>query len=152
MQEAAQQDILTLLWQLQAIFEKKNQMQNYYILAIKVVWKNVWFLPPALAFKTITISGFQRKLTPKQIAENFKTVGRIFTSSNEAKRSIRDFKPDICIGTGGYVSGPVIRAAIKLGVPSVIHEQNAFPGMTNKMLAKQATKVLLAVEDARAVF
>ncbi len=104
------------------------------------------------AFKTITISGFQRKLTPKHIVENFKTVGRIFTSSNEAKRLIQEFKPDICIGTGGYVSGPVIRAAIKLGVPSVIHEQNAFPGMTNKMLAKQATKVLLAVEDARQYF
>lgn len=84
------------------------------------------------AFKTITISGFQRKLTPKHIVENFKTVGRIFTSSNEAKRLIQEFKPDICIGTGGYVSGPVIRAAIKLGVPSVIHEQNAFPGMTIK--------------------
>lgn len=72
-------------------------------------------LPSGFAFKTITISGFQRKLTPKHIVENFKTVGRIFTSSNEAKRLIQEFKPDICIGTGGYVSGPVIRAAIKLG-------------------------------------
>ena len=104
------------------------------------------------AFKTVTISGFQRKLTPKNIAENVKTIGRIFTSGNEAKQLIMEFKPDICVGTGGYVSGPVIRAAMKLGIPAVIHEQNAFPGMTNKMLAKQAARVLLAVEDARKYF
>lgn len=104
------------------------------------------------AFKTITISGFQRKLSPKNVAENVRTVARIFTSSSEAKRLIQEFKPDICVGTGGYVSGPVIRSAIKLGIPTVIHEQNAFPGMTNKMLAKNATKVLLAVDDARQYF
>lgn len=104
------------------------------------------------AFKTVTISGFQRKITPKHILENIRTISRIFTSGGQAKRLIQEFRPDICIGTGGYVSGPVIRAAMKLGIPSVIHEQNAFPGMTNKMLAKHATKVLLAVDDARKYF
>ena len=94
---------------------EKNQMQNYYILAIKVGMEERLVPAAGFAFKTITISGFQRKLTPKHIVENFKTVGRIFTSSNEAKRLIQEFKPDICIGTGGYVSGPVIRAAIKTG-------------------------------------
>jgi len=104
------------------------------------------------AFKTVTISGFQRKITPKHIAENIRTVSRIFTAGSQAKRLIETFRPDICIGTGGYVSGPVIRAAIKMGIPSVIHEQNAFPGITNKMLAKQASRVLLAVDDARKYF
>ncbi len=104
------------------------------------------------AFKTVRISGFQRKLTPKNIAENLKTAVRIFTCENAAKQLIGEFEPDICVGTGGYVSGPVVRAAMKLGIPAVIHEQNAFPGVTNKLLAKQATRVLLAVEEAEQYF
>ena len=115
MQEAAQQDILTLLWQLQAIFEKKEPNAKLLYIGNKGGMEERLVPAAGFAFKTITISGFQRKLTPKHIVENFKTVGRIFTSSNEAKRLIQEFKPDICIGTGGYVSGPVIRAAIKLG-------------------------------------
>ena len=74
-------------------------------------------------FKTIRISGFQRKLTAKNIRRNIKTVFRLFSSSVESERIIKAFKPDICVGTGGYVSGPVIRAAQKLGIPTVIHEQ-----------------------------
>lgn len=100
-------------------------------------------------FKSITISGFQRKLSWKNLRKNAKTVVHIFTSSQEAKKIIREFQPDICVGTGGYVAGPVIREAIRLGVPSVIHEQNAFPGVTNKMLSKRANKTMLAVADAQ---
>ena len=100
-------------------------------------------------FKTIRISGFQRKLTAKNIRRNIKTVFRLFSSSVESERIIKAFKPDICVGTGGYVSGPVIRAAQKLGIPTVIHEQNAYPGMTTKALAKHAECVMLAVEDAK---
>lgn len=74
---------------------------------------------------------------------------RLFSSSIESERIIKAFKPDICVGTGGYVSGPVIRAAQKLGIPTVIHEQNAYPGMTTKALAKHAECVMLAVEDAK---
>ena len=80
----------------------------------------------------ITISGFQRKLTPKNIVRNIQTVGRVFTATAEAKRIIRDFAPDVCVGTGGYVSGPVVREAAKLGVPCVIHESNAYPGVTTR--------------------
>ncbi len=101
------------------------------------------------AFQSIVISGFQRKLTVENIGKNIRTVARMFTSSGEAKRLIAAFKPDVCIGTGGYVSGPVIRQAIKMGIPTMIHESNAFPGMTNKALSKQATYTLLAVEDAK---
>ncbi len=101
------------------------------------------------AFKSITISGFQRKLTLKNIARNLKTAVYVFTSSSQAKKIIKSFKPDICVGTGGYVSGPVIREAIKMKIPSVIHEQNAFPGVTNKMLSKRADRTMLAVMDAQ---
>lgn len=101
------------------------------------------------AFQSITISGFQRKLSWKNIKKNVKTVVHVFTSTAEAKRIIREFQPDLCVGTGGYVAGPVIREAIRLGVPSIIHEQNAFPGVTNKMLSKRAAKTMLAVADAQ---
>lgn len=104
------------------------------------------------AFQSITISGFQRKLNWNGIKRNVKTVVRVFTSSREAKRIIKEFQPDICVGTGGYVSGPVIRTAIKMGIPCAIHEQNAYPGVTNKMLAPKAAKVMLAVEDAKKHF
>lgn len=102
--------------------------------------------------KFITISGFKRSFSPKSMIENAKTVARTFTSSHEAKKIIFEFKPDICIGTGGYVSGPVVRTAAKMGVPCLIHEQNAYPGVTNKMLAKSAKKVMLAVPQAKKYF
>lgn len=108
-------------------------------------------LVPAAGFKfrTIRISGFQRKITIKNLKRNAQTVVRVFSASHAAKKIIRDFQPDVCVGTGGYVSGPVIRAAQKLGIPTVIHEQNAYPGVTTKMLAKHADCVMLAVEDAK---
>ncbi|MDO4747889.1 MAG: undecaprenyldiphospho-muramoylpentapeptide beta-N-acetylglucosaminyltransferase [Eubacteriales bacterium] len=99
--------------------------------------------------KSIVISGFKRNFKPKSIVHNIKTVSRVFTASSKAKKHIKEFAPDICIGTGGYVSGPVVRTAIKMGIPAIIHEQNAFPGVTTKMLSKKVNKVMLAVEDAK---
>ena len=75
-------------------------------------------------FRTVKISGFQRKVSLKNIKRNAQTLVRIVTSSQQAKKIIRDFKPDICVGTGGYVSGPVIREAMKLlGVPDIAFNQ-----------------------------
>ncbi len=99
--------------------------------------------------KSIVISGFKRNFKPQSIVHNIKTVSRVFTSSKKAKKLIKEFNPDICIGTGGYVSGPVIRTAANMGIPCIIHEQNAFPGVTTKMLSKKVKKVMLAVEDAK---
>lgn len=102
--------------------------------------------------KSIEISGFKRGLSPKDAVENAKTVKRAISSTVEAKKIIKEFKPDICIGTGGYVSGPVVRAASKLGVPCLIHEQNAYPGITNKLLKKRVKKVMVAVSAAKKYF
>lgn len=99
-------------------------------------------------FRSITISGFQRKLSLKNLKRNAQTVVRVFSASSASKKILREFRPDVCVGTGGYVSGPVIRAAQKMGIPTVIHEQNAFPGVTTKLLAKNAKTVMLAVADA----
>ena len=102
--------------------------------------------------ESVVISGFRRGFTPKDIAENLRTVHRSFASRRRAKQIIRAFDPDICIGTGGYVSGPVILAAADLGYKTLIHEQNAYPGITNKMLAKRVDKVMLAIADAEKHF
>lgn len=102
--------------------------------------------------ESITISGFQRSLSPKSMAANLRTVRRTVTSSAAAKKIIKAFQPDLCIGTGGYVSGPVVRDAARLGIPCLIHEQNAYPGVTNKMLAHRVQKVMLAVEAAKPYF
>ena len=80
-------------------------------------------------FKTIDISGFQRRLTLENIKRNFGTLSK--TAQNPPRRPkkiLLDFQPDVVVGFGGYVSGPVLRMAAKLGFPTAIHEQNAFPG------------------------
>lgn len=100
-------------------------------------------------FKTIEISGFRRSFSPQAISHNVKTVFRLMKSSGESKRIISEFKPDVAVGFGGYVSGPVLQTAVKMGIPACIHEQNAFPGITNKTLAKEVDRVMLTVEDAK---
>ncbi|MCR4926254.1 MAG: undecaprenyldiphospho-muramoylpentapeptide beta-N-acetylglucosaminyltransferase [Clostridiales bacterium] len=103
-------------------------------------------------FKTITISGFQRKLSVQNIKRNIETVFKIFKASSQAKKILLEFKPDVVIGFGGYVSGPVLREAVKLGFKTAIHEQNAFPGKTNKVLAKDVDAVMLTTKAAEKYF
>ncbi len=100
-------------------------------------------------FKSIKVKGFSRKKTFKAIIDNFKTVALAVSAISDCKKIIDDFKPDICIGTGGYVSGPVLKAANSKGIPILIHEQNAFPGVANKMLSQKADAVMLAIADAQ---
>ena len=100
-------------------------------------------------FRSITVSGFQRKLSFKNLRRNAAAFVHVFTASGESRSILRSFSPDICVGTGGYVAGPVIREAEKMGIRAVIHEQNAYPGVTNRMLAKRADRVMLAVADAQ---
>ncbi len=99
-------------------------------------------------FATIDISGFYRQFTLENIKRNIGTVTKLLRSSSQAKKIILDFKPDVVVGFGGYVSGPVVRMAAKLGIPTAIHEQNAYPGVTNKALAKRVDKVMLTVGAA----
>lgn len=100
-------------------------------------------------FKTISISGFQRKLSIENIGRNIATLWRLAGSGIAVKKILKEFGPDVVVGFGGYVSGPVVRTAAKMGIKTAIHEQNAFPGVTNKMLAKSADAVMLAVPKAK---
>ncbi|MGM7720274.1 undecaprenyldiphospho-muramoylpentapeptide beta-N-acetylglucosaminyltransferase [Metabacillus sp. Hm71] len=99
-------------------------------------------------FKAIEITGFKRKLS----FENVKTVTRFLKGVKVSKKYLRDFKPDVVIGTGGYVCGPVVYAASKLNIPTIIHEQNSLPGITNKFLSRYVDKVAICFEDARKYF
>ena len=99
-------------------------------------------------FYGITVHGFQRKLTIKNIGRNVSAAYRVLTATGEAKRLLRKLAPDVVVGTGGYVSGPVLRAAAKMGIPTAIHEQNAFPGVTTKMLAPLVDRVMLTMGEA----
>ncbi|MBO5421146.1 MAG: undecaprenyldiphospho-muramoylpentapeptide beta-N-acetylglucosaminyltransferase [Clostridia bacterium] len=99
-------------------------------------------------FKTIDIQGFSRDLTPSGIKQNISTVIKLVKSSSQAKKIIKEFNPDVVLGFGGYVGGPVLRTACKLGIPTAIHEQNAFPGVTNKALAKIVDRVMLTAPEA----
>ena len=98
--------------------------------------------------KTIKIQGFYRSFSWSDIKHNIKTLWLLLRSSSAVKKIIKEFKSDLVIGFGGYVSGPVLRMAAKMKIPTAIHEQNAFPGVTNKALAKEVDRVMLTSEKA----
>lgn len=98
--------------------------------------------------KTIEVSGFRRSFSLEAIKYNIGSVIKIIRSSSRIKKIIKEFKPDLVIGYGGYVSGPVLRMAAKMGIPTAIHEQNAYPGVANKAVAGKVDRVMLAVGDA----
>jgi UDP-N-acetylglucosamine--N-acetylmuramyl-(pentapeptide) pyrophosphoryl-undecaprenol N-acetylglucosamine transferase len=107
-------------------------------------------LVPKAGYKleTIKVEGFQRRISLENVGRNAKAAAYLMTSGRRAKEIIRNFKPDIAIGTGGYAAGPVIRKAAKMGIPTAIHEQNAYPGVTNKLLSKEVDYVMLTVIEA----
>ncbi len=84
----------------------------------------------------IKVRGFQRKITFKNIIRNVDAIKCLLFSNITAKKIIKNFNPDIVIGTGGYVSGPIVMVASKLNIKTAIHEQNAYPGITNKKIIK----------------
>ncbi len=95
----------------------------------------------------LSIVGFQRGLSWTSLKRNLKFPFKLYQSTQKAKRIVKDFVPDIVIGTGGYASGPVMRVAQQLGVPTLIQEQNSFPGVTNRLLSKNATKICVAYDQ-----
>ncbi len=100
-------------------------------------------------FASINVSGFQRKPSWENVKRNANAVKCLVTSTFRANQIVNDFKPDLVIGTGGYVSGPIVQAGIRKGIKTAIHEQNAYPGVTTKILAKKANVVMLTVMEAK---
>ena len=99
-------------------------------------------------FAGIEISSFQRSL--KQMRHNLHTARTMITSRQEAKRILDRFPADLVIGTGGYASYPILKAAAKRGIPTAVHESNMIPGLTTKMLENSASVIMVGFEDCRA--
>ncbi|MCL4137989.1 UNVERIFIED_CONTAM: hypothetical protein GTU68_055203 [Idotea baltica] len=98
--------------------------------------------------KGLWISGLQRKLTLKNLAFPIKLISSLWNAS----KIIRRFKPDVVIGTGGFASGPTLRMAQKKGIPTLIQEQNSYPGITNKLLGKKVNTVCVAYDGLERFF
>lgn len=127
--------------------EREPKTEVIYIGGERGLEKDI--VPKAgIDFKAVDVQGFDRAIT----LNNFKTVYLFLTATKNARKMLKDFKPDVVVGTGGYVSGPVLYAAQLLKIPTVIHEQNSVVGVTNKFLARKAKKVGVAFPDAIKAF
>ncbi|MBV1887800.1 MAG: undecaprenyldiphospho-muramoylpentapeptide beta-N-acetylglucosaminyltransferase [Urechidicola sp.] len=98
--------------------------------------------------KGLWISGIQRSLSLKNLSFPFKLISSLWN----AKKIVNKFKPDVVIGTGGFASGPTLFVASKKGIPTLIQEQNSFPGITNKLLSKRVTKICVAYDKLERFF
>ena len=128
----------------------ENKVQNVEFLFVGAKDRMEMEKVPAAGYKIIGlwISGLQRKLDKRNLLFPFKVIHSIF----KAKNIVKEFKPDLAIGTGGYASAPLLYAAAKKGIPTVIQEQNSYPGITNRILAKHVQKICVAYDEMERFF
>ncbi len=100
-------------------------------------------------FQAIEISSFHRSLRPSEVKHNIISMRNLFSSANEAKALLKKFPADLVVGTGGYASYPMIRAAATKGIPTAIHESNAIPGLTTRMLEDYSNLIMVGFEECR---
>jgi UDP-N-acetylglucosamine--N-acetylmuramyl-(pentapeptide) pyrophosphoryl-undecaprenol N-acetylglucosamine transferase len=124
--------------------EIKRRNPNADILFVGAKGKMEMEKVPAAGYRIegLTIAGFQRKLTLSNFLLPFKIAGSMMA----ARKIVKDFKPQVVVGVGGYASGPTLKAATMLGIPALIQEQNSFPGKTNKLLAKNVRSICVAYD------
>ena len=105
---------------------------------------------PAAGYEIVglPVSGFDRK----HLWRNFKVLFRLWKSMRMARRIVREFRPDIAVGVGGYASGPTLKTAGMMGIPTLIQEQNSYAGVTNKLLAQKARKICVAYDGMEKFF
>ena len=100
-------------------------------------------------FRSIEVSSFQRSLSPSGIAHNVKSLKNLALAGSRARAILRDFRPDLVVGTGGYASYPMVKYAAKEGIPTAVHESNMVPGLTTKMLEGYAGCIMVGFEECR---
>lgn len=122
--------------------EIRARMPEAEILFVGALGKMEMERVPAAGFPImgLPVIGMPRKLSPKI----FLFLWKLFLSMREARRIIRDFKPDVAVGVGGFASGPVLKAAVRKKVPAILQEQNSYAGVTNKLLAAKVRRVCVA--------
>ena len=129
---------------------KKQQPNAQILFAGSPLGMEAGLVPKAgFDFAPIKVKGFQRQLSWRNLKNNMMAVVYLTTSGYRSRQILREFRPDVVMGTGGYVSGPLVRQAAKMGIPTLTHEQNAFPGVTTKLLSKYVDRVMLAVPEAK---
>ena len=130
--------------------ELKSRFPNAEFLFVGAQDKMEMEKVPQAGYKIegLWISGIQRKLTFKNLSFPFKLISSLYKS----RKIINAFKPDVAIGTGGFASGPLLQMAVSKKIPSLIQEQNSFPGITNKILAKKADKICVAYDGLERFF
>ncbi len=109
---------------------------------------------PAAGYKIkgLPIAGLQRKLTPTNIVKNLQLPFKMLKSRNMVKSILKDFSPDIVVGVGGFASEPTLKAAARMGYPTLLQEQNSYAGLTNKMLARDARTICVAYDGMERFF
>lgn len=100
--------------------------------------------------ETLKVSSYERKLSPKGVWHNVVTLKNLRDAKKKADRIIRDFHPDVIVGTGGYASFPMLRQGAKRGIPTAVHEANAMPGLTTRMVADSATRIMVCFAESKA--
>ena len=100
-------------------------------------------------YAAVEIDSFRRSLSPEAVRHNLHAVGALARSGKAAKASLREFRPDLVVGTGGYASFPMVRAAAQAHIPTAVHESNSVPGLTTRMLEDYADVIMVGFEDCR---
>ena len=132
----------------QLTLEKEPRAQILFVGAERGLEKDL--VPKAgYAFKTVHISSFHRSFSPAEIKHNLISLGNLIRAPGEAKAILRSFQPDAVVGTGGYASYPLVKAAAKMGIPTAVHESNAVPGLTTQMLETYADRIMVGFESCR---
>ena len=128
--------------------KKRNSEANFLFVGAKDRMEMEKVPQAGYKIKGLWISGLQRKLTLKNLLFPCKVISSLW----KANAIIKEFKPDIVIGTGGFASGPTLQMANRKGIPTLVQEQNSFPGITNKMLSKKAKKICVAYDGLERFF
>ncbi len=132
----------------QLMHEKDPQTQFLFVGAERGLEKDL--VPKAgYAFQTVHISSFHRSLRLREIRHNLISLGNLVRAPHEARAILKDFVPDVVIGTGGYASFPMVKAAAQAGIPTAVHESNMIPGLTTQMLEPYADRIMVGFEACR---
>lgn len=128
----------------------KERDSNIQILFVGAEGRMEMERVPAAGYAIIglPVMGFIRKPTLK----NFVVLWKLFKSLRKARKIINDFKPNVVVGVGGYASGPLLKAAVRKGIPALVQEQNSYAGVTNKLLGKQASTICVAYDGMERFF
>lgn len=128
----------------------KRRMPDAEVLFVGALGRMEMERVPAAGYNIegLPVAGFDRK----RLWRNFGVLWKLWKSMRKARRIVRDFRPDIAIGVGGYASGPVLKQAQKKGIPTLLQEQNSYPGVTNRLLARKAGAICVAYDNLQRYF